>query len=127
MNSPESIDWSEAQKWADDHGQDSIIIVCRSTTPPGRTHVLTWGRTPELSADVAEGGNRIKNELWPDNGPHFDRPQWLVGLLAVFWAGKDVQIADENGSDYAELMSSLKTMSGFIRKYNSAIESKIGK
>lgn len=118
MKSPESIDWREAHKWADAHGQDSIIIVCRSTDP-NLTHVLTWGRTAELSSDASEGGNQIVKVLWPEPVPPNKSPAWLEGLIEVYKAATFWAFSEYGGSNRKLIVA--------IKKHREAIESKIAK
>jgi hypothetical protein len=96
MNTPTEISWEEARKFADAQGQDEVIIVCRSLEPKpnGVMHVLTWGRTPALSASAAEGGNKIKDLCWSGDAPHNDRPAWLMGLIQVYRAAKKTGAAE---------------------------------
>ncbi len=83
--SEKQIPWEDAKKWAEEHFQSEIIIVCSDGST---SHVLTWGKSPTQSANAAEGGNRIKDLVWPDGKPHTDLPTWVNSLIAVFRAAE---------------------------------------
>lgn len=56
---------SAAERLATEHGQHQVIVLCWDGQ---RTHVVTWGDTPETAAQAAEAGNRIKRFLgWPED------------------------------------------------------------
>ncbi len=64
-----------ASNIAHEYDKDQVIIVTWDAAHQ-RTHVTTYGRTKESSAQAAQGGNFVKKALgWPDRLCH-DLPDW---------------------------------------------------
>jgi hypothetical protein len=62
----ERLPIARAKEIAERHDLDQVILVAWSKKD-GRTHVVTYGRSLEDSAQAAEGGNRVKRALgWPE-------------------------------------------------------------
>jgi hypothetical protein len=114
---PDIIPWQAAKAWAEQWDMEKVIILCGRDSEPPTQNVLTYGKTPAQSAEAAQYGNWIKDQVWPANKPHDDKPAWLVGLTNVYWKVKRYLY---HNASYSEL-------DAVVKENREAIESKIGK